>query len=291
MNSKVLQSPETAATAAVLSLLLELSANPKSGNVDRGHDLPRLRYEHFLSSSASSYPVFLRTARKEATIGDLVLQAVVETSKWHRAGNVHFGSFLLLIPLVYSWSAGNAEDITTNAINALKSTTVEDSLAVLKAFRLSGARVMNVVTLSLEENKTADELVKRDLNLYEWMLLAPEENVIARELTCGYRLSIEGMRVLFKAFEEFNDINTAIVLVYHQLLSRFVDPLIIARHGKKIAEEVRKKAERAVKSFSGDINVFSRLDCEFVERCINPGTIADLTSSSIFLALMEGIRF
>ncbi len=290
MNSRV-RSPETAATAAVLSLLLELSANPKSGNVDRGHDLPGLRYEHFLASSASSYPVFLRAAKKESTVGDLILQAVIETSKWHRARNVHFGSFLLLIPLVYSWDAGNTEAITANAINAMKTTTVDDSLAVLKAFRLSEARVMKASSLSLEEDRTENELIKRNLNLYEWMLLAPEENIIARELTEGYRLSIEGMRGIFKAFKEFGDINTAIVLVYHHFLSRFLDPLVIAKHGRKIAEEVRKKAEGVVKLFSGDLEVFTALDCELVNRRINPGTIADLTVSSIFLSLIGGMRF
>jgi len=44
------KSPEEAAISGVLSMLLEVSANPKSGNVDRGHDFPDMRYEDFLVS-------------------------------------------------------------------------------------------------------------------------------------------------------------------------------------------------------------------------------------------------
>lgn len=36
---------------------------------------------------------------------------------------------------------------------------------------------------------------------------------------------------------------------------------------------------------------FGKLDEELLEMGINPGTIADLTTSSIFLALIEGLRF
>ncbi|AEA47206.1 triphosphoribosyl-dephospho-CoA synthase [Archaeoglobus veneficus] len=284
-------SAATAATAAVLAMLLEVSATPKSGNVDREHSFEDLRYEHFLASSASSYPVFLRAAENRGSVGQLILDAVVETSRWHRAGNVHFGAFLLLTPLVYSWRAGRAESIAKAAVETLKNTTVEDSLAVLKAFRLSGARAMDVEELSLEDDSTAEELKRERINLYDWMLLAPRENIIARELTEGYTASLSGMKTLIETFEEFGDVNAAIVFTYHKLLSEYIDPLVVAKHGIETAKKVRDTARKVVEAFGGNIDVFKPLDEEFVRRRINPGTIADLTSSSIFLALIEGLRF
>lgn len=284
-------SPSDAAIAAVLSLLLEVSANPKAGNVDREHDFDDLKYEHFLASSAASYPVFLKAAKKQSSVGKLVLEAVKKTSTWHRGGNVHFGAFLLLIPLVYSWNAGSAKKIASSAVEAVKSTSVGDSLAVLKAFRLSKARVMKADNLSLEDEKTAEELKRNNVNLYRWMLMAPPENVIAKELTRGYSLSLKGMKVIMEALDEFRDVNTAVVYTYHTILSSFADPLIIAKHGKEVAEEVRQKAAKAVESFSGNLKIFAELDRELITRGINPGTAADITAASIFLALMEGVRF
>ena len=51
-------------------------------------------------------------------------------------------------------------------------------------------------------------------------------------------------------------------------------------------EEVRSMAGGALRS--GD---FRSLDKELVRREVNPGTIADLTASSIFLALLSGLKF
>ena len=63
------ESAEDSATAGVLSLLLEVSGNPKAGNVDREHNFHDLRFEHFLASASAVYPVFLKTAIGESSIG------------------------------------------------------------------------------------------------------------------------------------------------------------------------------------------------------------------------------
>ncbi|HIE23244.1 MAG TPA: hypothetical protein EYP68_03340 [Candidatus Korarchaeota archaeon] len=52
------------------------------------------------------------------------------------------------------------------------------------------------------------------------------------------------------------------------------------------AEEVMRRTKDALAR-----DFFMRLDVELLKRGINPGTIADLTTSSIFLALIDGLRF
>ena len=42
---------------AQLSMVLEVSASPKPGNVDRDHNYIDTDYEHFLTSAVSVYPV------------------------------------------------------------------------------------------------------------------------------------------------------------------------------------------------------------------------------------------
>jgi len=284
------ESAEDAAIAGVLALLLEVSGTPKAGNVDRDHSFPDLRFEHFLASASAVYPVFLKTAMGKSSIGRLVLEAVESSMSWHRAKNVHFGCFMLLIPLIRCWQA---EDVGKAVVEDLKRTSVEDSLAVLKAFRLSGARVMEVDELSLTEDETERRLVEQNINLYDWLLHSPRENVVAMELINGYKIGFKGKDVLLDFFTEHEDVNMAIVYTYHHLLSEYLDPLIIAKHGLEVANEVREKAKGGLNEFeiSFDIEILKSFDEELLARGINPGSIADLTASSIYLALREGLRF
>jgi len=54
-----------------------------------------------------------------------------------------------------------------------------------------------------------------------------------------------------------------------------------------------KAAKAAVEDFERTFNLerFKRLDEELISRGINPGSIADLTTAAIFLALRDGLRF
>ncbi len=277
-------SSHDAAIAATLAMLLEVSGTPKAGNVDREHNFSDLRYEHFLASASAAFPVFLRAAEKDGSVGELVYSAVKSSLRWQRAGNVHFGAFLLLIPLVMKWDSGDAKRVAGAAVETLKGDE-DDCRYVMRAFRLSGARVMDAPEKSLEGEE--DEI--RGMNLYEWMKLAPEENFIARELVNGYPLSLKGMELLLSFAED--DLNIATVITYHHLLSQLIDPLIISKLGFDRAVKVRDMAREAVKRYEDDgIEVFVKLDEELLRMGANPGSVADLTISSIYLALLEGLR-
>src|SRR5665647_1011970 len=87
------------AGSAELAMLLEVSATPKPGNVDRTHDFEDVTYEHFLASSVGLFPAFTKAASKGHNSGDLILNAVKARATWQRAGNCLFGAILLLIPV------------------------------------------------------------------------------------------------------------------------------------------------------------------------------------------------
>ena len=275
-----LKSPKDAAVAACLSLLLEVSGNPKAGNVDREHDFRDLRFEHFLASAAGAFPAFLEVAERKI-IGKGVLMAVEESMKWHKAENVHFGAFLLLIPLIASWDAGSMAEIAESARERLKRTVHEDSLSVLKAFRLCNARVVDAKELNLRDEETEREILQKRINLYEWMKMAPGENLIARELVEGYRISLEGAEFILN----FENSEKAVVELYYHLLSKYPDTLIIAKMGREYAEKVKELAKKAITD-----DERRELDEKLLRDDANPGTIADLTASSIYLAIAEGWR-
>jgi len=276
----MLKTPSEAAVAACLSLLLEVSGNPKAGNVDREHDFKDLRFEHFLASATGALPAFLEVAEKRK-IGEGVLMAVKESMKWHKAENVHFGAFLLLIPLVASWDAGDMAEVADAARERLKKTGYEDSLSVLNAFRLCNARVVDADYLNLRDEETEREIVQKGINLYEWMKMAPEENLIARELVDGYRISLEGAKFILN----YENAEEAVVELYYHFLSKYPDPLIIAKMGREYGEKVTEWAKK-VKTYEER----RELDEKLLKDGANPGTIADLTASSIYLALAEGWR-
>lgn len=276
----MLKSPSEAAVAACLSLLLEVSGNPKAGNVDREHDFKDLRFEHFLASAAGAFPAFLEVAKKRK-IGEGVLMAVKESMKWHKAENVHFGAFLLLVPLVASWDAGDMTEIAESAKERLKNTGYEDSLSVLKAFRFCNARVVEADELNLRDEETEREIVQKGINLYDWMKIAPDENLIARELVNGYRISVEGAEFILN----YENSENAVVELYYHFLSKYPDPLIIAKMGRDYAEKVTEWAKKA-----NTDEKRRELDEKLLKDNANPGTIADLTASSIYLALAEGWR-
>jgi triphosphoribosyl-dephospho-CoA synthase len=284
---------EDAATAAVLAMLLEVSAEPKAGNVDRSHSYPDLRYEHFLASSAASYPVFLEATKTKRKQGELVLKAIENTMEWHRAQNVHFGAFLLLVPLLNVWDSKSKEEACINATENLKKSSHFDSLNILRAFKLSSARVMNAGKLDLTSDRTEFEIEERRINLFRWMKMAPRENLIARELTENYRISLLGANKICESFKDHGDINLAVLKCYYSLLSEYRDPLIIAKFGEGVAAEVSRRASeinRVISDPSANFKI-QEFDDDLVKRGINPGTIADLTISSIYLALMDGLRF
>ncbi|MEG9193932.1 MAG: triphosphoribosyl-dephospho-CoA synthase [Candidatus Methanoglobus sp.] len=273
------KNPEDSAVSAVLSLLLEVSANPKSGNVDREHDFEDLRYENFLISASSAFPYFLRTAKRKKLY---ILQAIEKSRELGVETNVHFGAFLLLFPLVAVWES-RLDEYPKNSVDFLKKTTFRDSVNIFKAFQLCRPRVLTAENFSLYESSTLHRITREKLNVYGWMKLSPRENLIAKELTEGYPISLNGAKFILSSE---SDVNETIVLVYHKLLSEYPDSLIIAKRGFGVAKSVMDLAKKAFESRK--LEEFKKLDELLLREKINPGTIADLVASSIYLALSEG---
>ncbi len=282
---KMFECAKDSAVAAVSSLLLEVSANPKPGNVDRFHDFHDLRFEHFILSSSSSFPIFVEIAEGKKSFGEGVLSLIENSLRWHKAKNVHFGAFLLLTPLTASWGDVNA------AKEFIRKADFKDSLQIKKAFDLSDARVMDAEKMSLKRD-VEDEIIESRIGVLEWMKMAPKENFIAKEIVNGFKLSLKGKDRIFEYYSEREDPNYAIVLTYIKFLSELLDPLIIAKKGRLYAEKVRQLAKNSLKLFeeTDNIVIFHELDKKIMDMGVNPGSVADLTASSIYLALSEGWR-
>jgi len=262
----------TRAERAQLAMVLEVSAYPKPGNVDRCHDYATTRLEHFLASAILSRPALDAAERGEGGIGSLIRRAVVCTSG-HSGGNTHFGAFILLIPLVMGENIEGASKI-------LSATTVDDAIEFYHAFGKTQLRVIEKHELDVNDPYSIAELRSRGMNLYDVLLFSAPRDMVAREWINGFQMTRRGADLLHAA----GCGRDAVVEAFLGLLALEPDTFIIKKHGPDVAWKTMEKA-REVRDGVRDLQAF---DQECIDRGINPGSIADIIIASIYIALGEG---
>lgn len=257
------------ARCAQLAMLLEVSASPKPGNVDREHNYPDTYFEHFIASSVSVYPVIELAARSRNGIGVLIRSAVCESSAWQKGGNTHFGAFLLLIPL--SMAAGELfnsrgktqykllpdefEALAVHARAFVQATDCEDAVEFYRAFEVAGVRVNSVDEFNLGDPESTSELRAKGVTLYELMDIARGYDLIANEWVTGFRRCLEGANCIIEFMQAQSPgaensvsncsgtgINEAIVYTFLRLLSRHRDTFIETKFDKDTADYVSTRA-------------------------------------------------
>ena len=260
------------AERAQLAMMLEVTAYPKPGNVDRCHDYPETRLEHFLAST-----IFAREALEEAEkgkgrIGEIIRHAVRDTS-CHKGGNTHFGAFILLIPLVYG------RDIP-GAMAAITRTDTSDAVAFYKAFAMTKVSMNATDELDVNDPHTLTLIRDRDMTLLDIMQHSAAHDMVAREWVTGFPLVRRGADLL----KQLGPGRQSIVDAFLTLLATEPDTFIIKKHGLEVARETMSKAREVL---DGKLPV-RQLDEDCIRRDINPGSIADITIASIYIALGEG---
>ena len=263
---------KTRADLAQMAMMLEVAASPKPGNVDRGHDYPDTRLEHFLASTIFARPALERAEEGGDALGTLIEEAVTDTN-CHAGGNTHFGAFILLMPLV---AAGGAE----GAAHLVRETTVEDAVAFYRAFGATEVRVLAKDEIDVHDPSAAAMLRERGMTLYDVMAHSAERDMVAREWTNGFALCQETRDLLVARGAG----KAAIVDAFLDLLCTHPDTFIAKKFGPAVAEETMRRA-REVKAGRLSLEAF---DEECLAAGVNPGSLADIMIAGIFLALLEG---
>ena len=257
---------------AQLAMVLEVTAYPKPGNVDRCHDYEGTRLEHFLASAILARPALEKAAGGEEGIGEVVREAVMLTTA-HGGGNTHFGAFILLIPLL------RGGDIN-GGIQAVKNSTVEDAVNFYQAFSLTKVRMLPGDPLDVADPRAVDVIRERGMTLLDVMDHSKEHDMVAREWVNGFRLTR-------KAADHLHRVGCGrggVVETFLWLLSTEIDTFIVKEHGPLVAEEVRRRAGEILDGM-GDLAAF---DADCIARGINPGSTADIIIAAIYIALGEG---
>ncbi len=285
--------PSHIARCAQLAMLLEVSATPKPGNIDRDHNYEDTRFEHFLASAVGVYPVLEKAASAKSGVGSLIHEAVIESSKWQKGGNTHFGAFLLLIPL--AMAAGGCDStkcLKAQVQKVVKETTVEDAIELYRAFSEAKVKVKPVDDLSLGEPASLDKIRERGLTLFKLMEISSGYDMIAEEWTNGFQKTFECTSSIKDKIRKYG-INDSVVLAFMELLSRNRDTFIQTKFDTKKAEEVSSRAKEILQKgdMDGIRDEIRSFDEELLRKGINPGSTADIIIAGLFVALFEGMRF
>lgn len=285
--------PSHIARCAQFAMLLEVSATPKPGNIDRDHNYTDTSFEHFLASAVGVYPVLEKAARSESGAGSLIREAVIESSKWQKGGNTHFGAFLLLIPLVMA--AGRCENIKCLKAQVQKvvtETTVEDAIQLYRAFSEAKVKVKPVEDLDLGDAASPGKIEERGSTLFNLMEISSSYDMIAEEWTNGFTKTFDCAASIRDKVKKYS-INDAVVLTFMELLSSNKDTFIQTKFDSKKAEEVSLRAKEIMKKGGIDKirDEIRSFDEELLREGVNPGSTADIIIAGLFVSLFEGMRF
>ena len=282
--------PDRTAQCAVLAMLFELSSSPKPGNVDRCHDFSDIGFHHFLASAVSSYPVFRKAAQGLGRPGSLILEGVQAWKDWNVSSNTHFGSLVLMIPIALAAGTASRQggDLESDLPEILEKTTVQDAVDFYRAFELAGARVTEVELFSLMDPGSENALCQSEKPLLELMRLSMGHDIVAREWATNYRRSFLLAERLAEQTEKFG-LNDGVVRTFLEALAEVPDSLISAKFGPEKARQVSRQAAQALADST--LEKARQMDCDLLEKDINPGSTADLIAASLFISLLRDLRF
>ena len=278
-GTRTTESPAFCAQAAcILDVLAE-----KAGNVHLRRDFSDVGAGDFLLSGAAIAPILDRASGRP--LGETILEAVRATSKVAR-GNTNLGIVLLLAPLA---TVFRSEDIRVAVSNCLRSTTVNDAVLAYEAIREARPG-------GLGEVEDQDIHTTPSQTLLEVMSLAEDRDAVARQYARSFVDVFEiGLPALVRANDVGLSTRGATVQCHLEFLASAPDSLIQRKCGVEVAREASTRARRVLAEGWPEKAVarrsFANLD-EWLRadgNRRNPGTSADLTVASLFLAIRDGI--
>ncbi|MEM1657954.1 MAG: triphosphoribosyl-dephospho-CoA synthase [Candidatus Jordarchaeales archaeon] len=309
---------EYVAKCATLAMLLEVSGYPKPGNVHRLRDAHDTRFEHFLAGAVAVGPSMGRLAErgrkagrgeidvKEISLGYYVLEAVKCASRWHKGGNTNLGEILLFAPLsaaagmCFALSGGVSSTLLRkNVVKVIDGSTVEDAVNVYEAIRIvKPGGLGEVEKFDVNDPAFREKIVSEGVSLKDIFAISAGWDAISAEWVNGMSTVFDlGYPSFKKYLEEERDVNIATVNTFLRILSEKPDTLIIRKAGAKAAEYVSVRA-REVLEAGGISTPEGRRLCWMLDEelhssggRLNPGATADLTAASIFVYLLEGLRY
>lgn len=290
-----------------LSILLEASAYPKPGNTHRLSNIESTPYEAFLATGCLSTRWFTKGYKRgfkklsRVVFGDVIYGLVRDVME-ATATNTCLGSATLLAPLSVSIGLSikrKCVDIncfTNNVSEVLEKTTIYDTIYFYKAVRVANPSHLKETdktngVVNVWSRSYVKDIVDSRIKLVEVFKYSASREVVHDEVLGKYKRSKEALVYLQNRLEHHGDWNRGVVETYLYLLSNYIDTLIARKHGVDQAYYVKERAgevlEQVIYRPTDWLNVVFKFDDELKVKKLNPGSIADLTVSTVALHLLK----
>jgi len=296
--------PVLISKAAQIASVLEVSGHPKPGNVHRTQDFDDMVFEDFLISGIVIGDEIKKAAKRglkyqgrkdkfnQIHLGKLIKQAVLETDKWI-ANNTNLGIIMLLTPI--SAAAGmstDLDDLRTNVDKIMKATTSQDAVNLYDAINIADAGGMGEQEdLDVSSQKSKNSLLEQDISMFDVLKISSEWDLLAFELTNKMPVTFEVGYPTFLNHKTEHGINRATVQTFLTILANYPDTLISRKYGNSVASKVSQDAkiilEKGGTLTDKGLNMLKSFDQDLMDNKLNPGTTADLTASSIMVAILS----
>ena len=197
----------------------------------------------------------------------------------------------------------------------MKATTYQDAIDIYDAILESNASALGKLEAKAAPDVTnlhaKNKITEQKISLYELMKISSEWDNVAKELTTGMRISFNlGYKTLLDVYGKTNDINIAIVHTFLTILAKYPDTLIARKVGAKHVKEISKAVEiglieaKKISRKAKNVLKLGGLTSEAGKRALiqfdgnlrepknrlNPGTTADITASSLMIAILCDMR-
>jgi triphosphoribosyl-dephospho-CoA synthase len=309
---------------AVLAHNLLYAAEPKPGGASFNYELADTKTMDFLAGGSSLFtPVFGLSKRgilvaenhlwfEDAELGFYILKSLERATAWYKSEtNTIFGTILMFSPITLGVAhcfanEGMKTNVRLNLDNVmnvttqfLKNSTTDDCTYLTEALtKFVSNRILPSDKVEDDFNSFLEAHQHERTNLYEFTKFYEERDVIFYELANKYQITIKyGYSTFVKVYEETSNFKKSIIQTYVTLLAEKKDTHVAKRFGNEVATTINKKAKLIIKQ-GGIFTVQGKQKINELDsylrtshsRVINPGSTADLTATTIFLALLQGYR-
>jgi triphosphoribosyl-dephospho-CoA synthase len=256
----------------------------KPGNVHIFADGHRMTATDFIRSAEVAAPFI---AMAGACVGSRILRAV-EATRAAVGTNTNLGIILLCAPLALA-AEQRASDRRAAVAAVLDQLDVKDAALAFRAIVLASPGGLGTA-------ERHDVRAPAAVSLKEAMAAAAGRDRIAHQYASAFADVFEtGETALEAARARWRSAKWATLAVYLAFLSAFADTHVARKHGASVAEEVRRAAgelHARLQACEDPAHLQADLlawDASLKERHINPGTSADLTVATLFVAHLRDI--
>lgn len=275
------------AEAFVWACTLDVAV-PKPGNVSLASPGHRMTGAQFIASAQAAAAPLCRTGAK---VGARI-EAAVQASWAAAQCNTNLGIVLLCAPIAAACerctrpAAGTpAQQLRARLAQVLTALDVEDARAAYRGIAQANPG-------GLGRAPEQDVAAVPSIGLREAMALAAARDSIARQYAHGFAELFDFGWPAFQrglVHDRAGELQRAVLATFLAWLARWPDSHIVRKHGAPLAQSVTAQAAALRDDWQAAgmpawMNALSSWDTQLKTLGINPGTSADLTVATLFIA-------